>query len=816
VLSKTTPTNAAQPPASRAGLARLLRPGVRLMRKLTLAQRMALTAVSLFVPLLLLMGVAVGRIWQDYGVAARELQGTDVHAALTKVVVQTQRLRELAYADLVAGTSRPDGLAEGQRALADASRQLLAKLQADQDGAFGAVLPALSERLARVQKAPAAEVLDNEAGALVAELYRLAQHNGEVSQLLLDPVAASYMLMDIVVAQSIPMLEAVSSSRELGLQRLRATQASTADRLALLGAATVLNKGTDEVQWLFEAYTRAGGATPGSWTGAVEASTDYARYLQSSFSRDVLEGDESRHRELASTVHQRVLAVHDDSLFRLQALLQERMKDALTEIGLLCAAFAAMLAGLAYLVVVSAATVRGALGRLLQGTDAVAAGDLTRSLEVQGRDEVAQIATSLERMTRQLSWLVAAIRSDASQVSMAGNLLADGSAQLSSRTEQQGDCLTTASAAIRDLAQAVAHNATEASALDTVSARLQAQAEQASAAMADTVTAMRAVEQSSEQVSKIVSVLDDLAFQTGMLALNASIEAAKAGESGQGFSIVATEVRQLALRSAAASEEIRQLVTTSTDEVRQAGNRMVIASQATHGVGQGIAEMSQRLERLSTSSQGQSNELASITAMIGNLDDITRDNARLVEQTATASSQLLQRAQALDASVASMRLRHGSADEAKALAKAALAHWGRVGRDQALADFHLPSAGFIDRDLYVVVFDRQGVYAAFGLRPDMRGSTVHDLPGLDGRQLLTEVLAAADAGGGWIRYTMVNPSTGEQQIKDAWVEPAGEHGEVLLCGAFRNAEPQLQNRKSVSWATADRRTAVAGMVAEPA
>jgi signal transduction histidine kinase len=222
-------------------------------------------------------------------------------------------------------------------------------------------------------------------------------------------------------------------------------------------------------------------------------------------------------------------------------------------------------------------------------------------------------------------------------------------------------------------------------------------------------------------------------------------------------------------------------------------------SQALNGIVGGVQEVSVQLRAIAESSTAQSEGLAEITRTVGNLDEITRENALLVQESSSASQSLVSRADKLRAAVSTMRLRQGSADEALALLERAKAHVAEVGREQALHDFHAADGGFIDRDLYVFSIDRSGVFGAMGANHALVGQSVLAVPGLD-NVFVEDAWAAADSGGGWVSYQVVHPITGQVMDKESCITTT-EDGTLLGCGVYHDPDkaPNLAKPRAVAW-----------------
>jgi methyl-accepting chemotaxis protein len=405
---------------------------------------------------------------------------------------------------------------------------------------------------------------------------------------------------------------------------------------------------------------------------------------------------------------------------------------------------------------------------LHDGVTAVAAGNLAHKVQVQGSDELAEIGTVVERMNERLSVMVAEIRSSAVRVGISGQqLLASGEA-LSQRTVAQAANLTQTVATVGQLSEAVAANAGAARELDQLTGQLRQQAEAGGAAMRETVQSMTTLEASSRKVAEIISVIDGSAFQTNILALNAAVEAARAGESGRGFAVVATEVRQLAQRSGAAAAEIRHLIGQSTEQVGQSVSRIQRTNGALDAVVNGVRDVSDKLRGIAQASAQQSTSLEEVSRSVGSLDEITQQNAGMVEESSRASGDLVNRANLLTDAVATIRLRQGSADEARALVDKAVKLINARGLHAAAEVLRKPDGGFLDRDLYIFVTDRDGRYHVHGAKPAMEGKLVHEVPGIDGDRFARESWAAT-SGNHWVEYSIINQATGKVQPKASYV-----------------------------------------------
>ncbi|MBI5271243.1 MAG: cache domain-containing protein [Burkholderiales bacterium] len=748
----------------------LLRPGMRLMRRLRMPTKMALMGLMLLIPLLLLILQSARDARSEMQFTAREVAGAELVSQVTELTSLVQAHRGLTHRVLSG-----DAAAASER---DGVRQRAAQAMAAVDTAVPALPFAVADLWRPVREAVDATLQGRhssqrseafaEHGRQVEALRQLVLQIGERSGLLLDPEAGSFFLMDMVVERVIPWTEVIGQARGQGAALLARGDASSVERSTLVGRADALAAAVVDAAFRAEALGRAGVTLPSGWQAAQEASLRFEKTVRKTFTAEMLEGDAGAFFTEGSAAIDAVMAfrqqVHGELLAQLHSRQDKLQQQFWWQVGVSIAGVSLML----YFAIAFYASFLGGLRVLQRGVSAVAAGDLAHKVQIDGKDELAEIGRVVEHMSEGLSTMVAEIRSSAVRVGLSGRRLAESGDALSQRTEAQAANLRQTVATVGQLSDAVASNASAAHELDQLTAALRQQAEAGGDAMRATVQSMGTLEESSRRVGEIIGVIDGIAFQTNILALNAAVEAARAGEAGRGFAVVATEVRQLAQRSASAAAEIRQLIGQSTEQVGQSVARIQRTNGALDSVVHGVRDVSDKLRGIAQASAQQASSLEEVSRSVGSLDEITQQNAGMVDESQRASGELVTRASVLSDAVAAIRLRQGSADEARAMVDRAVELVRQRGLSEAARVFRQADGGFLDRDLYIFVTDREGRYHVHGAKPAMEGRLVHEVPGIDGDRFARESWEATQ-GSHWVEYSIVNQATGKVQPKASYV-----------------------------------------------
>ncbi|MCU6499436.1 methyl-accepting chemotaxis protein [Rugamonas sp. A1-17] len=285
-------------------------------------------------------------------------------------------------------------------------------------------------------------------------------------------------------------------------------------------------------------------------------------------------------------------------------------------------------------------TITTPINEAVKVAETVSSGDLTSDIQVNSADETGQLMNALKIMNTNLVNIVGQVRNGTDLMATASTEIAAGNQDLSSRTEQQASSLQETASSMEELTSTVRFNAENAREANKLAVTASEIASRGGAVVGEVVSTMGSINDSSRKIVDIISVIDSIAFQTNILALNAAVEAARAGEQGRGFAVVASEVRTLAQRSAAAAKDIKGLIDDSVRKVALGSDLVDKAGQTMNEIVTSISRVTQIMSQISHASEEQSLGIAQVNDAITQMDQVTQQNAALVEEAAAAAESM--------------------------------------------------------------------------------------------------------------------------------------------------------------------------------
>jgi methyl-accepting chemotaxis protein len=505
----------------------------------------------------------------------------------------------------------------------------LALLMATAGGAYYGLVRqnATMENLVQVRAArlQAAAAVTGEARYAHAHIYQLlAWINGSFAQARLDALAAQIRTRHGAIEKQLAQLAAVAEPAELAIVEA-SVQALASYRKAVLDTMEI---------------------APIDQSIATNAMAKAERQFET------LNGELGKLAALEQT---------------LSAQAQAQAQDEFHALGLAMAGMVLLSAALSLVVTLflRRAMLRGIHG-IADVVRSLAAGRLVQGRTGAGRDEIAETGRLLDQTMDKLNATLRAILASVCAIDTASREIASGNMDLSTRTERQAASLEETASAIHSLTQTVRSNADHARSACELAARASSLAGRGGESVTQAVASMESIRASSRRIVEIIGVIDGIAFQTNILALNAAVEAARAGEAGRGFAVVASEVRTLAQRSAAAAKEIKALISASVATI-DSGSACVNAAGASMGdIVDSVRQVNDVIERISLASTQQAQGIEEVNHAVCQIDDVTQQNAALVEQAAAAAASLQEQAVNLTRAVAVFQLAEEAAPVAEA------------------------------------------------------------------------------------------------------------------------------------------------------
>jgi methyl-accepting chemotaxis protein len=318
---------------------------------------------------------------------------------------------------------------------------------------------------------------------------------------------------------------------------------------------------------------------------------------------------------------------------------------------------------------------------IAQGLDQLAAGALTFRLAEPFDPAYEKLRTDFNTALDRLQQTMIAIMQNAAVIRDGSHDIKSSSSQLSDRSVQQAAALEQTVAALRQITTTVNESAEAAKAANKAVLEAKEDAEKSATVVREAMQAMSEIKSSSEGISKIVDVLDVIAFQTNILALNAGVEAARSGVEGRGFAVVASEVRALAEQAAESAKEIKRLISTSNDQVQFGVELVERTSDMLTQIGDHVSGITLLINDLAQSAAEQAIGLKEINVAIAQMDHMTQQNAAMVEEATSATQSMADEANELTRLIGRFEI-----DDGQHVSRHAVSNFGLLAMDEADTD----------------------------------------------------------------------------------------------------------------------------------
>lgn len=488
--------------------------------------------------------------------------------------------------------------------------------------------------------------------ALVPKLLKVNDLLGDLYGLSLDPDKDTYQLIQAMFYQLPYLSEELGKTRAKGAGLLVKKDVSAEDRLALSSIVARVNDRLAQTQAAFDKAAASNADIQAKLGPSMKEASNAATRVTALATEQIIlpqtyTFSPEAYVKTATEAIDLQFALNAAASKELDTLLTDKITGFHKTRWLMLGAMLALLTLAGFVSMLISRSVTRPLQHAIRVARNVASGNLVNDFDVGKMDEVGEVLRALREMNNSLCLIVGDVREGIDNISAATRDIASGNADVSSRLESQASNLQQTASSMEQLTSTVKQNADNARQANDLVIGAASAAANGSEVVANVVETMNKINASSTKIVDIIGVIDGIAFQTNILALNAAVEAARAGEQGRGFAVVASEVRNLAQRSAGAAKEIKALINDSVDQVGLGNQLAADAGDAMRKILSSVDGITAIMSEIAVASKEQGMGIEQINQAVTQMDDMTQQNAALVEETAAASASLKEQAETL-------------------------------------------------------------------------------------------------------------------------------------------------------------------------